>query len=104
MPTEFLQAYLTATDEQRTAALDALKGRTAAAQGKAAPLDRILSRDEVADILKCSTKSVTRYGKKGIIRPIYFGAKGKKSLGYSESSVRAALEKANAKPAESQNR
>lgn len=83
----------TITPERTAAALDALDGRitTAETVEAATPADRVLTRDEVAKILGCSTKSVTRYGQAGIIRPLKFGANRRKAFGYSAQSVQAAL-------------
>jgi hypothetical protein len=77
---------------ERAAVFKILEGKTAAAYTNPAPLDRALTRDQVAEILHCSTKSVSRYAKRGIIRAICLGAKAERaSCGYSEASVRAAL-------------
>ncbi|MCR5750745.1 MAG: hypothetical protein K6G91_02175 [Kiritimatiellae bacterium] len=45
--------------------------------------------------MNCSTKTVTRYARRGIIRPLCLGEKSKRaSGGYSEASVREALARA----------
>jgi DNA-binding transcriptional MerR regulator len=51
-----------------------------------------MTRDEVAKMLGCSTKTVTRYGQSGIIRPLKFGANRRKAFGYSAQSVQAAIQ------------
>ena len=53
--------------------------------------DHVMTRDEVAKMLGCSTKTVTRYGQSGIIRPLKFGANRRKAFGYSAQSVQAAI-------------
>jgi len=53
------------------------------------PVDRVLSRRQVAELIGKSVKSVDIYGRRGIFRRITLG--GNRSLGYSEQSVRAAL-------------
>ncbi len=90
----------TITDERQGAALDALEGkpRTVETVTDAKPLDRVLTRAEVAAILKCSTKSVTRYAQQGKIRAVHFGTEKKKALGYSAASVAEALKGATVKP------
>ena len=79
------------TPEQSRAALDALNGKTSATYTDPTPIDRTLSRATVAQILGVSTRTVTLYAKRGIIRPCRFGADGKRAVGYSEKSVRDAL-------------
>lgn len=81
--------------QERQAVLDILKGKTAAGLTNPQPLDRVLTRVQVAEILNCSTKTVTRYARRGIIRPLCLGEKSKRaSGGYSEASVREALARA----------
>lgn len=87
---------------ERVAVFNILEGKTAAAYTNPAPIDRALTRDQVAEILQCSTKTVSRYATRGIIRPICLGAKGcRASNGYSEASVRAALRRMNGEIVES---
>ena len=59
------------------------------------PLDRILSRSEVATILGLSEKSIDFYARKGVLHRIYIGASSRAS-GILESSVRAVMEGGNA--------
>jgi len=87
-----LKGDASVSPQERTAVFAILKGKTAAAYTNPAPLDRALTREQVAEILHCSTKSVSRYAQRGIIRAIRLGAKGERaSNGYSEASVREAL-------------
>ena len=89
MPTEFMQAYIGATDEQRRAALDALQGRTAAGLASGAPIPRILSAEAVAELTGLDKRSLRSYASKGKLRRAYFGGEGKRAKGYTEESVRA---------------
>lgn len=93
--TALLRCDPTITPEQSRAALDALEGKTSATYTDPTPIDRTLSRATVAEILGVSTRTVTLYAKRGIIRPCRFGADGKRAVGYSEKSVRDALAKRN---------
>ena len=93
MPTEFLQAYLGATDEQRAAALDALQGRTAAGLADNTPIDRVLSVDTVCQMCNLSKASLRSYAQQGRIKRACF-ATGKRCWGYTESSVREFLKRA----------
>jgi len=82
----------TITIDEKAAVFDILEKKNAAIYTDQTPLDRTLSREQVAQILGCSTKSVSNYAKRGIIRAICLGAKGERaSNGYSEKSVREAL-------------
>ncbi len=94
MPTEFMQAYLAATDEQRAAALDALQGRTSAGLARCEPIPRILSAEAVAELTGLDKRSLRSYASKGKLRRAYFGGAGKRSKGYTEESVRAFIEAA----------
>lgn len=95
MSTEvFMAAYLAAPPDRREAALKALQGRDQAANVD--PLDRVISRREAAEILGCSTKTVTRYAKAGIIRQLRFGGKGCRASGYSAQSVQKAISRGKA--------
>jgi len=93
MPTEFLEAYLHATDAQRTAALDALKGNTAAGLASTKPLPRVISAKALAELANVSTRSLRRYAQQGLLKTAHF-ATGKRGWGYTEESVRAFLERA----------
>jgi len=52
------------------------------------PVDTILKLEEVATILKTSTRNVTRYGRLGFLRRVKVPG-ASRSLGYSADSVRA---------------
>lgn len=93
MPTEFLQAYLSANAEQRAAALDVLQGKTAAGLTDARPIDRVLSPAAVAELANLSTRSLRTYARRGKIKRANFGS-GKRCWGYTESSVREFLKSA----------
>lgn len=93
MPTEFLEAYLHATDAQRAAALDALKGNTAAGLTSDKPLPRVISAKALAEIANVTTRSLRRYAKQGLLKTAHF-ATGKRGWGYTEESARAFLERA----------
>lgn len=76
---------------QADAALAILSGESAAGLTNPEPIDRALSREAVAQLLGVSKRTVTQYARCGVIRPLRFGAGGKRAVGYSEMSVRAAL-------------
>lgn len=57
------------------------------------PIDRCLSREEVAKIMGVSPRTITSYAKEGIIASICNGTQGKRASGYSEKSVREAMAK-----------
>jgi len=56
------------------------------------PLDRLLSRKQVADLLSCSLKTVSDKVRAGKLNAVYGGADGKRLTGISEESVRAFME------------
>jgi len=90
--TATLKGDASVSPQEITAVFNILEGKTAAAYTNQAPLDRALSRSQVAEILGCCEKTVSTYAVRGIIRPIKLGAKGRRaSNGYSESSVREAM-------------
>lgn len=80
------------TPEQAQAGIDALLGRTSAGLAVSAPLDRALTRQQVADLLCVKPHTVSDYARKGLIRAFRFGAKGKLASGYSAQSVRELME------------
>ena len=83
----------TITPQQLAAGMAALEGKTAVGFTQAEPLDRVLTRQQVAEIIGKSVKSVDIYGRKGVFRRVCFG--GARSCGYSEASVREALSAGN---------
>jgi len=80
------------TEGQRRAALDALTGQTAAAIADRAPIDRVLKRETVAEILGVSRRTVSEYARRGLIKSVRNGEHGKRANGFSERSVRELLE------------
>ena len=84
----------TLTADRQAAALDALEGKTIAGIVDSAPMPRILSTAQTAELLHMKPDSVRYYARQGKIRRVYTGeGKSKKAIGYSEQSVRAYLEK-----------
>ncbi len=84
----------TLTPDRQAAALDALDGKTVSGIVNPAPMPRILSTAQTAELLHLKPDSVRYYARKGKIRRVYTGAgKSKHAIGYSEQSVRAYLEK-----------
>lgn len=84
----------TLTADKLAAALDALEGKTIAGIVDSAPMPRILSTVQTAELLHISKDSVRYYARRGHFRRVYTGeGKSKKAIGYSEQSVRAYLEK-----------
>ncbi len=86
------QADPSITGPQIDAALDALAGHTAAGLAVAVPTDRVVNRRQAAEILNIKPHTVSDYCKRGWIRPIRLGAKGKLAVGYSLESIRALME------------
>ena len=81
------------TATERAAVFDILERRAGAAKTEC-DRDRVISRAEVARLLNCSPKTISRYAARGIIRPIRLGAMGRRaSSGYSLKSVEALIEK-----------
>ena len=84
----------TLTADRQAAALDALEGKTIAGIVNPAPMPRILSTEQTAELLHISKDSVRYYARRGHFLRVYTGeGKSKKAIGYSEQSVRAYLEK-----------
>ena len=84
----------TLTADRQAAALDALEGKSLAGIVDSAPMPRILSTEQTAELLHISKDSVRYYARRGHFRRVYTGeGKSKKAIGYSEQSVRAYLEK-----------
>lgn len=88
-----LAADTTITPQQASAAISTLEGKTAAGLVQSAPLDRVLTRQQVAEIIGKSVKSVDVYGRRGVFRRVKFGRT--RSSGYSEASVREAMQAGN---------
>lgn len=80
------------TGPQIDAALDALAGNTAAGIAVPLPTDRVVNRKQAAEILNIKPHTVSDYCRRGWIRPIRLGAKGKLAVGYSLESIRALME------------
>ena len=78
MTTELIRATINAANDKREVKIETK------------PIDTILTLDEVAEILKCTTRNVSRLGRLGLIRrvtPPGFS----RALGYSADSVRALM-------------
>ncbi len=78
---------------QVRAVVEVLTGDTAKPFRDPRPLDGVITRQTVADLLGVSPRTVANYVARGILEPVRLGAKGARALGYSESSVRAALQR-----------
>ena len=87
--TALLRADLTATRQEREAIAAALSGKPAQTQ---APMDRVLSRQEAAEILHVRVHTITDYARQGRIRAVRCGRKGARAVGYSAASIAALLE------------
>lgn len=90
---DFLLLAMNATPSQRKAARPYLTGEAVetidvSITNRHEPIDRVLTRGQVAQILGCTKKTVTTYARRGIIRAIRNGEKGLRANGYSEQSVR----------------
>ena len=82
----------TNVDAAFAAFFDELNGAGTRSLTNPHPLDRLLSRRQVAELLNCSRVSVSRYVKAGKLRAVYGGNSGKVLSGISEASVRAFIE------------
>lgn len=77
--------------EIKAAIIGILEGKTEVVPAAQAPLDRVLSRLQVAALFGCKPENVDYYGRMGYIRRV--SITGKQAQGYSEQSVREALQR-----------
>lgn len=56
------------------------------------PPPRAYSRAQVAALVGVNPKAVTNYAKRGLLTPIYSGARGKRAQAFTGASVQALLE------------
>lgn len=77
--------------EIKAAIIGILEGKTEVLLAAQAPLDRVLSRLQVAALFGCKPENVDYYGRMGYIRRV--SITGKQAQGYSEQSVREALQR-----------
>lgn len=77
--------------EIKAAIIGILEGKTEVLPATQAPLDRVLSRLQVAALFGCKPENVDYYGRMGYIRRV--SITGKQAQGYSEQSVREALQR-----------
>lgn len=89
--TAALAADSSVTQAMANAALRILEGKTADGLTNQEPMDRVLTRQQVAEILHKNPRTVSVYARQGRIRRIIGGTLGKRASGYSEESVRAYL-------------
>ena len=87
------RADATATRLEVDALRNFLRGAIGEAWTKQEPLDRVIPPKAAAEILGVSRRSLQMYARRGIIHPVRLGAQGARAVGYSESSLRAALER-----------
>lgn len=81
-----LRADPTVRPESIQPAVDLLDGKAELPKDKQRePLDRVLTRRQVAELLQCTQRTIDNYVNMGLIRRV--GIKGR-ALGISESSVR----------------
>lgn len=88
-----MKADPTVTEDVRKDVLRLLDGKANTGLTDTRPIDRALTRNEVARIMGVKPRTVTYYARRGIIRPICNGEKGTRASGYSEKSVREAMER-----------
>lgn len=81
----------TVGQDVRTEVLRIIDGKATPGLADDRPMDRALTRDDVAKLMGVKPRTVTYYARRGIIRPLRYGAKGVRASGYSEQSVRAAM-------------
>jgi len=82
-----LAADCTVTPERRDAALAALRGDAPEPQG--APLGRVLTAQEVAELFGVTRRAVNQWRTKGLIRPVAVGTA--RRFRYAEGEVRRIL-------------
>lgn len=78
---------------ERAAVFDILEGRGRATEADGKKRDYPMTRAEVAEKMKCSPKSVSRYVQRGLLKRICLGAKGRRATFYSGLSVEELIEK-----------
>lgn len=70
-----------------------LDGKGCGAVTSPEPIDRVLSRQQVAALLGCSTKAVSDKVRRGALVAVYGGANATRMTGIRESSVREYIAK-----------
>lgn len=81
----------TVEQDVRTEVLRIIEGKATPGLADTSPMDRALTREDVAKLMGVKPRTVTYYARRGLIRPLRYGAKGVRAMGYSEQSVRAAM-------------
>lgn len=87
--TALCKADTTVTATQLKAIVSELKGEGTKSIIADEPVERVLSRKQVAEILGCHRKTVTEYARRGLLTPIMTGTERKRAQGYTAKSVRA---------------
>ena len=80
----------TITEEQVDAALAELEGRNTK-ETQAKELFHVFTREQVAELLGVTCKTVTSYAKRGLLVPLYMGVGGMRARAYTSESVKALL-------------
>ena len=80
----------TLTADKLAAALDALEGKTIAGIVNPAPMPRILSTEQTAELLHISKDSVRYYARRGHFRRVYTG-EGKSKKAAEQAAALSAL-------------
>jgi len=85
-----LEIDQTIDPKQIVAAIRVLEGKSSDALVAPDPIPRVLSREQVAELTKRDAKTIDQWGRTGKLKRIYLDG-GKRSIGYSEESVRRVL-------------
>jgi hypothetical protein len=80
------------TPEMLKAGLAAFAGRGAGWRVDDSPVDQVVKRGEVARLLGVSVRTVSAYGRRGLLVGVRPGAHGARNVGYSLASVRRFME------------
>lgn len=88
---EAMKADPTVSQDIREAVVRLIDGKGNAGLTDETPMDKVLTRSEVAKIMGVKPHCVTVYARNGIIRPIRLGPSGFRAIGYSAQSVREAM-------------
>ena len=69
-----------------------LEGKTVETLARREPLGRVIPHKTAAELLSVSPRTLQLYARRGILKPVCLGKAGARSIGYTEQSVRDALE------------
>ncbi len=84
---QLIQGILTATPAQRRELERVLKGEAPTPTNESQAADRAITRKEAAKLLGVHPKTVSTYGRRGLIRRLALGAGGERAFRFSLKSV-----------------